>query len=68
MFKSFYLVALSLHLYNLNPMIAHNIHNGGCRDHCKNDEKTILGGERIQEINKLKPDSNSCLNKSLCRG
>ena len=57
-------------LTNISNLYAHNLLNGGCKEHC---------GHEVQEINNENKSSNfydqldleiknSCLNKSLCRG
>ena len=65
-----YKIIFLLLLANISNLYAHNLFNGGCKEHC---------GQKIQEINtenKLNnfndqmdvESKNSCLNKSLCRG
>ena len=57
-------------LTNISNLYAHNLLNGGCKEHCK---------QEVQEINNENKSNNfydqldleiknSCLNKSLCRG
>ena len=54
---------------NISSLYAHNFANGGCKVHCENKVK-------LKNKNKLKnvddeinfEITNSCLNKSLCRG
>ena len=50
---------------------AHNIINGGCKDHCstfhdnRGDENKI---KIFKKDKKLFKEQNSCINNSLCRG
>jgi len=69
-FYQFYKIIFLLLLTNISNLYAHNLFNGGCKEHC---------GQKVQVINKEKKlknvddqinieSKNSCLNKSLCRG
>ena len=56
---------------NLQLARAHNIKNGGCKDHCiinfiekENKDNT----KNLKENYFLIEESNSCLNNYLCRG
>ena len=68
-YKIFKIIFLLL-LTNISNLYAHNIFNGGCKEHC---------GQKVNAINNEKKlnifkdqmhieSKNSCLNKSLCRG
>ena len=50
---------------------AHNIKNGGCKNHCKINSYEINNYKKNSIFNNEKniiEESNSCLNNSLCRG
>ena len=49
---------------------AHNILNGGCKDHCKESVTPITKIKNLYNINDKNQieDDYSCLTKSLCRG
>ena len=51
-------------------LFSHNLINGGCKDHCKSNVKTIINENNLNNVyDQEEIDSkNSCLNKSLCRG
>ena len=69
-FNQIYKIIFLLLLSSISNIYAHNLFNGGCKEHCGQKVKTI----NIE--NKLKNNNdqinierkNSCLNKSLCRG
>ena len=68
-FYQIYKIIFLLLLSSISNLYAHNLFNGGCKEHCGQKVKVI-------NINKLKnidnqiniESKNSCLNKSLCRG
>ena len=69
-FNQIYKIIFLLLLTNISNLYAHNLFNGGCKEHCEqkvkltNNENKLNGvNDRIDIENK-----NSCLNKSLCRG
>ena len=69
-FYQIYKIILLLLLTNISNLYAHNLFNGGCKDHCEQKVKVINNKNKLKnvdhEINyEIK---NSCLNKSLCRG
>ena len=72
--KSFYYqiykIILLLLLTNISNLYAHNLFNGGCKEHCGQKVKAINNEKKLNNINdQLNIEStNSCLNKSLCRG
>ena len=57
-------------LTNISNLDAHNLFNGGCKEHCGQKVKVINNKNRLKsaddQINIER--ENSCLNKSLCRG
>jgi len=57
-------------LTNISNLYAHNIYNGGCKDHCGQLMKEIIHKNRLKNFDdQINIESkNSCLNKSLCRG
>ena len=74
-YQFFKLISLLL-LTNISSLNAHNLFNGGCKEHCGQKVKAINNEEKLSNEKKLnnKNDQinieykNSCLNKSLCRG
>ena len=56
-FYQIYKIILLLLLTNISNLHAHNLFNGGCKEHCV---------QKVKAINIER--KNSCLNKSLCRG
>ena len=69
-FYQIYKIIFLLILTNISNLYAHNLFNGGCKEHCV--EKVIeTNKERKTKNNNDQMDidsKNSCLNKSLCRG
>ena len=71
-YKIIFLLLLS-NIYNLH---AHNLFNGGCKEHCGQNVEVIINEEKLSNEKKLNnkndqmniESKNSCLNKSLCRG
>ena len=68
-YQIFKLIFLLL-LTNIPTLYAHNLFNGGCKEHC-GQKVQIINNEK--KINKVKDQidiesKNSCLNKSFCRG
>ncbi len=59
-----------LFLTNISNLYAHNLFNGGCKDHCEQKFKAISNENKLNNINDQKDidSKNSCLNKALCRG
>ena len=57
-------------LMNISNLYAHNLFNGGCKEHCGQKVKVINNKNKIKNIDdQINIESkNSCLNKSLCRG
>ena len=68
-YQIFKLIFLLL-LTNIPNLYAHNLFNGGCKEHCGQKFKAIDNKNKLNNINdQIDNESNaSCLNKSLCRG
>ena len=68
-YQIFRLIFLLL-LTNIPNLYAHNLFNGGCKEHCVKNVKAINNKNKLNNINdQIDNESNdSCLNKSLCRG
>ena len=69
-FFQIYKIIFLLLLTNSSNLYAHNLFNGGCKEHCGQKVKAINNEKKLNNINdQLNIEStNSCLNKSLCRG
>ena len=69
-FCQIYKIAFLLFLINIPNLYAHNLINGGCKEHCGNNVKAINNENKLNKKNdQINAESkNSCLNKSLCRG
>ena len=69
-FYQIHKIILILFLTNFSNLYAHNIFNGGCKEHCGQKIKAINNENILNNVNdQIKIESkNSCLNKSLCRG
>ena len=75
-FYQIYKIIFLLLLTNISNSYAHNLFNGGCKNHCGQKVKTINNEEKLSNEKKLNnkndqlniESTNSCLNKSLCRG
>ena len=69
-FNQIYKIIFLLLLTNSSNLYAHNLFNGGCKDHCVNNVKVIKNEKKLNNKNdQMNIESkNSCLNKSLCRG
>ena len=69
-FYQIYKIIILLLLTNISNLYAHNLINGGCKGHCGQKVKSINNEKKLNNINdQLNIEStNSCLNKSLCRG
>ena len=65
-FKLIFLLVLT----NIPTLYAHNLFNGGCKEHCGQKVKAINNKNKLNNINDQidNESNNSCLNKSLCRG
>ena len=69
-FNQIYKIIFLLLLTNSSSLYAHNIFNGGCKEHCGQKVKAINNEDKLNDANhRIDIDNeNSCLNKSLCRG
>ena len=69
-FYQIYKIIFLLLLTNISNLYAHNIFNGGCKEHCGLKVKAINKEKKLDNFNdEIDIESkNSCLNKSLCRG
>ena len=69
-FNQIYKIIFLLLLINSSNLHAHNLFNGGCKDHCEQKVKVINNKNKSKNIDdQINIESkNSCLNKSLCRG
>jgi len=69
-FYQIYKIIFLLLLMNSSSLYAHNLSNGGCKEHCGQKVKVISIKNKLENINdQINIESiNSCLNKSLCRG
>ena len=68
-FQIYKIISLLL-LTNISNLYAHNLFNGGCKDHCGQKVKVINNKNKLKNIDDqiIIESKNSCLNKSLCRG
>ena len=69
-FYQIYKITFLLLLTNISNLYAHNLFNGGCKEHCEPKVKVISNKKKLKNIDEqINIESkNSCLNKSLCRG
>ena len=69
-FYQIYKVIFLLLLTYSSNLYAHNLFNGGCKEHCGQKVKLINNKNKLENIyDQINIESkNSCLNKSLCRG
>ena len=69
-FYQIYKIIFVLLLTNITNLYAHNLINGGCKEHCGHKLKVISNRNKLKIIDdEINIDSkNSCLKKSLCRG
>ena len=69
-FYQIYKIIFLLLLTNFSNLYAHNLFNGGCKEHCGQKVKAINIENKLKNINdQINIErKNSCLNKSLCRG
>ena len=65
-----YKIIFLLLLANIPNLYAHNLFNGGCKEHCGQTIQVINTVNKLTNVNDKKEieSKNSCLNKSLCRG
>ena len=69
-FYKIYKIIFLLLLTNSSSLYAHNLFNGGCKEHCGQKVKVISNKNKLKNIDdRINIESkNSCFNKSLCRG
>ncbi len=69
-FYRIYKIIFLLLLTNISNLYAHNLFNGGCREHCGQKVKAIKNEYKLNNVNDQMDieSKNSCLNKFLCRG
>ena len=69
-FNQIYKLIFLLLLTNSSSLYAHNLFNGGCKEHCEHKFKVKSNKNKLKNIDdQINIESkNSCLNKSLCRG
>ena len=69
-FNQIYKIIFLLLLTNSSSLYAHNLFNGGCKEHCGQKVKVINNENNLKNFDdQIKIErKNSCLNKSLCRG
>ena len=69
-FYKIYKIIFLLLLTNSSNLYAHNLFNGGCKEHCGHEVKVKSNKNKLKIIDdQINIESkNSCLNKSLCRG
>jgi len=69
-FNQIYKIIFLLLFMNSYSSYAHNLFNGGCKEHCGQKVKVISNKNKLNNIDdQINIESkNSCLNKSLCRG
>ena len=69
-FYQIYKIIFLLFLTNISNLYAHNLFNGGCKEHCPHKVQIKNNENKLNNINDQMDieSKNSCLNKSLCRG
>ena len=69
-FNQIYKIIFILLLTNISSLYAHNLVNGGCKEHCGHEVKVKSNKNKLKNIDdQINIESkNSCLNKSFCRG
>ena len=69
-FYQIYKIIFVLLFTNITSLYAHNLFNGGCKEHCGQKLKVTSNKNKLKNIyDQINIESkNSCLNKSLCRG
>ena len=69
-FNQIYKIIILLLFTNSSNLYAHNLFNGGCKEHCGQKVKVMKNKNKFKNIDYQKniESKNSCLNKSLCRG
>ena len=69
-FNQIYKIIFLLFLTNSSNLYAHNLLNGGCKEHCGQKVKVINNKNKFKNVDNqiIIESKNSCLKKSLCRG
>ncbi len=69
-FYQIYKLIFLLLLINISNLYAHNLFNGGCKNHCDQKVKSTNNNKKLNNLNEQMDveSKNSCLRKSLCRG
>ena len=68
-FYQIYKIIFLLLFTNISSLYAHNLFNGGCKEHCGQKVKVISNKNKLKINDQINIESkNSCLNKSLCKG
>jgi len=69
-FYQIYKIIFLLFLTNISNLYAHNLINGGCKEHCRQKVQGIINETKLNNVTDQMDieNKNSCLNKSLCRG
>ena len=69
-FYQIYKIIFLLLITNISNLYAHNLINGGCKEHCGQNFKVINNKNKLKNLyDQINIErKNSCLNKSLCRG
>ena len=69
-FNQIHKIVFLVFMINIPNLYAHNLFNGGCKEHCGKNIKAINNENKLNNVNvQMNIESeNSCLNKSLCRG
>ena len=69
-FIQIYKIIFLLLFTNSSNLYAHNLFNGGCKEHCGQKVKVTSNKIKLKNIDdQINIDTkNSCLKKSLCRG
>ena len=68
--KQTFKLILFIFLINIHFLQAHDLFNGGCKNHCKESVKPLIINKKLNnssDKNQIE-DNDSCLSKSLCRG
>jgi len=69
-FNQIYKIIFLFLVTSSSSLYAHNLFNGGCKEHCGQKVKVISINNKLKNIDdQINIESkNSCLNKSLFRG
>ena len=69
-FYQIHKIVFLVFIVNIPNLYAHNLFNGGFKEHCVKNIKAINYENKLNNVNdhRIIESKNSCLNKSLCRG